>query len=62
MTIEYSIVAAIVGAIYLILLKFKPDFPIPPADFLLIFLGLLSLIGVEVIGKPAARKIRSLRK
>ncbi len=58
MTIEYSIVAAIVGAIYVIVLKFAPDFPVPPDMFLLIFLWVLAQLGVEVIGKPAAAKIR----
>lgn len=61
MVIEYSLVAAVVGAIYLIVLHFLPDFPVPADMFLLIFLWLLARLGVEVSGGPAAR-IRAFLK
>lgn len=59
MKLEYSIVAAVVGAIYLIVKQFAPDFPIPADIFLNVFVFILALLGVEVT-KPAANKFRDL--
>ena len=55
MAIEYAIVAAVVGALYLIVKQFAPDFPVTPDMFLLVFLWVLARLGVEVVGVPAAR-------
>lgn len=60
MKLEYTIVAAVIGALYLIVKQFAPDFPITPDMFLLIFLWALAKLGVEIVGKPAAKAIRGL--
>lgn len=60
MTLEYSIVAIAVALIYAVVTKFFPDFPISPEVFLTVILWLLAMIGIEVVGKPAARGLRSL--
>lgn len=62
MTIEYTIVAIVIALLYALIQKFLPDFPISPDVFQVIILYLLAKIGIEVIGKPLAAKIRSMRK
>lgn len=58
MTIEYTIVAIAIGLVYAIIVKFLPDFPVSQEVFQVIILYLLAKIGIEVVGKPLAVKIR----
>lgn len=54
-SLPYAIVAAIVGAIYVAIVNFFPDFPIPADLFLEVAIWVLVvLLGVDVVGKPAA--------
>ena len=53
MEIEYAIVAAFVGAVYLVLKQLLPDFPVSDVVFQTIILYLLAKVGVNVVGKPA---------
>ena len=55
--IEYTILAAFVGLVYLILTKFLPEFPISPEMLLTLFVYVLVKLGVEIIGKPALRAL-----
>jgi hypothetical protein len=54
MSIEYAIVAAVVGALYLIVKQLLPDFPVSDVVFQTVILYLLAKIGVNVVGAPAA--------
>ena len=58
MKIEYSILAAFLGAVYLVVLKFFPDFPVSPEVILALLVYVLGKLGVEVVGQS----IRSLFK
>jgi hypothetical protein len=51
--IEYAIVTAIVGALYLAVKQWLPDFPVSDVVFQTVILYLLAMFGVEVVGKPA---------
>lgn len=53
MKIEYAIVTAIVGALYLAVKQWLPDFPVSDVVFQTVILYLLAMFGVEVVGKPA---------
>lgn len=53
MSIEYTIVAAVVSAAYLIVKQYLPDFPVSDVVFQTVILYLLAKIGVTVVGKPA---------
>lgn len=53
MTIEYVLVTAIIGALYLAVKQWLPDFPVSDVVFQTIILYLLAKIGVTVVGKPA---------
>ena len=54
MKIEYAIVAAFVGGVYLVLKNWLPDFPVSDVVFQTVILYLLAKIGVTVVGAPAA--------
>lgn len=54
MEIEYAIVTAFVGAVYLVLKQILPDFPVSDVVFQTVILYLLAKIGVNVVGKSAA--------
>jgi len=54
MSIEYTIVAAVVSAAYLIVKQYLPDFPVSDVVFQTVILYLLAKIGVTVVGSPAA--------
>ena len=54
MTIDYILVTAIIGALYLAVKQWLPDFPVSDVVFQTIILYLLAKIGVIVVGKPAA--------
>jgi len=54
MTIDYVLVTAIIGALYLAVKQFLPDFPVTDVVFQTVLLYLLAKIGVNVVGKPAA--------
>lgn len=60
MTIDYSIVLLVVGLLYALLKQFLPDFPLSDVAFQALVLYLLAKIGVDVVGKPLAIKVRSL--
>lgn len=62
MTIEYTIVAIAIGLVYAIIVKFLPDFPVSPEVFQVVILYLLAKIGIEVVGKPLAARIRAFRR
>jgi hypothetical protein len=53
MTVEYAIVAAFVGGVYLVLKQWLPDFPVSDVVFQTVILYCLAKIGVNVVGKPA---------
>ena len=59
MSIDYILVTAIIGALYLAVKQWLPDFPVSDVVFQTIILYLLAKIGVIVVNKPAAY-IRSL--
>jgi hypothetical protein len=59
MTIEYSIVTAVVAALYLIVKQYLPDFPVSDAVFQTIIFYLLAKVGIEIVGKPLARWFRT---
>ena len=52
MKIEYSILAALLGAAYLILKNYLPDFPVDENIILAFFVYVLGKLGVEVVGQP----------
>ena len=54
MTIEYSIITAVVAALFLIVKQWLPDFPVSDVVFQTVILYLLAKIGVTVVGAPAA--------
>ena len=54
MSIDYILVTAIIGALYLAVKQWLPDFPVSDVVFQTIILYLLAKIGVIVVGKPAA--------
>ena len=54
MTLDYVLVTAIIGALYLAVKQFLPDFPISDVVFQTVILYLLAKIGVTVVGSPAA--------
>jgi hypothetical protein len=54
MKVEYAIVMAFVGGLYLVLKQFVPDFPVSDQVFYAVILWLLAKIGVEVANQPAA--------
>ena len=60
MKIEYSILAALIGLLYVVLIKFFPDFPFSPDVLMTFLLYVLLKLGVEVIGKPLLLKAKSL--
>ena len=60
MTIEYSIITAVVAALFLIVKQWLPDFP--DVAFQTVILYLLAKIGVTVVGAPAAWIRGLLRK
>ena len=62
MTIEYSIITAVVAALYLIVKQWLPDFPVSNVVFQTVILYLLAKIGVTVVGAPAAWIRGLLRK
>jgi hypothetical protein len=53
MTLDYVLVTAIIGALYLAVKQFLPDFPISDVVFQTVILYLLAKIGVVIVGKPA---------
>lgn len=53
MKVEYAIVTAVVGALYLVVKQWLPDFPVSDVVFQTVLLYLLAKLGVEVVGKPA---------
>lgn len=53
MKIEYAIVTAVVGALYLVVKQWLPDFPVSDVVFQVVILWLLAKLGIEVVGKPA---------
>ena len=52
MKVEYSILAAFLGAAYLVIVKFLPDFPVSPEILLALIVYVLGKLGVEVVGQP----------
>ena len=60
MTVEYSILTAFVGALFLLIKKYLPDFPVDDQVFQVLIGYLLIKLGVTVTDKPAAW-IRSFR-
>lgn len=62
MTLEYSIVVIVVALLYAIITKFFPTFPISPDVFQIVILWLLAMLGIEVVGKPLAARLRGARK
>ena len=54
MTIDYVLLTAIVGAIYLAVKQWLPDFPISGEVFKIVIGYLLVKIGVTIVNKPAA--------
>lgn len=54
MKVEYAIVAAVIGALYLIVKQLLPDFPVSDGVFQVVILYLLAKIGVDVAGTPAS--------
>jgi hypothetical protein len=53
MKVEYAIVVSVVGALYLIVKQYLPDFPVSDVVFQTVLLYLLAKLGIEVVGKPA---------
>lgn len=53
MKVEIAIVTAVVGALYLIVTKYLPDFPVSAEVFQVVILFLLAKLGIEVSGTPA---------
>jgi hypothetical protein len=53
MTVDYVLVTAIIGALYLGIKQFAPDLPISDQVFQTVLLYLLAKIGVTVANKPA---------
>lgn len=54
MTIDYILLTAIVGALYLAVKQWLPDFPVSGEVFQVVIAYLLVKIGVTIINKPAA--------
>lgn len=60
MKLEYTIAVIAIGLIYAVITKFLPDFPVSPEVFQVIILYLLVKLGIEIVGKPLAARIRRL--
>lgn len=61
MKVEYGLVLAVIGALYLAVKQWLPDFPVSDEVFQVVILWLLAKLGVAVAGAPA-NKLRSLGK
>jgi len=55
--IEFTILAAFVGLLYVILKFALPDFPGTEQALLALFLYVLAKLGVEVVGKPVLKRL-----
>ena len=55
MKVEYGILAAFLGAVYLVIVKFLPDFPISPELLLTLVIYVLLKLGVEIVGQPVKK-------
>jgi hypothetical protein len=53
MKVEYAIVAAFVGGLYLVIKQLLPDFPVSDVVFQTVILYCLAKIGVDVVNGPA---------
>jgi len=62
MTVDYLLASAIIGALYLAVKQFLPDFPLSDVAFQTIALYVLIKIGVTVVGAPAAAIRRMFAK
>ena len=60
MTIEYSILAALIALIYAVIVAFAPDFPVSPELLLTFLIYVLAKLGVIVVGLPIFLKVKSL--
>lgn len=54
MKVDYVLAVAVLGALYLAVKQFLPDFPISDAVFQTVGLWLVMKLGIEVVGTPAA--------
>ena len=55
MKVEYGILAAFLGAVYLVIVKFLPDFPISPELLLTLVVYVLLKLGVEIVGQSVKK-------
>lgn len=62
MKIEYTLVAIVAALIAAVVKHFAPDFPLPDETYLGILLWLALQLGVEIVGKPLAARVRTLMK
>lgn len=62
MKLKYGLVAAFVGAIYLVVLEFLPDFPVSPEVILALALYALVKLGVEIVEGPAVSLFKKMFK
>ena len=62
MKLNYTIVLSVIGAVYLILKRYVPDFPVSDTVFQVVMLYLLAKLGVEFSDKPANALRRMYRK
>jgi len=65
MKVDYLIMEAFLGAGYLVLVNYLPDFPLAQSVVVGLAVYVASKLGVEIVGKPIkavfARVVRSLR-
>ena len=55
MKVEYGILAAFLGAVYLVIVKFLPDFPISLELLLTLVVYVLLKLGVEIVGQSVKK-------
>lgn len=60
MKLAYVIVAMAASLVFAVIKQFFPDFPVEESVFVEIVVWLLLMLGVEVVGKPLAARVRGL--
>ena len=60
MKLNYAILAAFLGAVYLVVKEYFPDFPVDLNVIVALFVYVLGKLGVEVVEKPVAKAVAKL--
>ena len=58
MKLNYAILAAFLGAVYLVVKEYFPDFPVNLDVILALLIYVLGKFGVEVVEQPIAKKFK----